>query len=543
MKNIRLVLGPPGTGKTTRLLDLLVQEVREGTPLARIAFVTFGRKASQEVVDRIRDEGLFPLDGDSRKTLPWFRTIHATAFALLGFTRDQVMDFKKWKAFASEYSYCFSGGSVNFDETIQQMPGKTDDDKSRAAVDWGRSRMLDLRDKSTWFDFYEYGLSFGKHELNMLDNLTKFKQTHRYIDFYDMLERALSSASRPPVDVAFVDEAQDLSPLQVRLVEKWFGTCSRVYVAGDDDQAIYGFQGADPEWLLSLHDRAVETEILAQSYRVPQAVHEIATCIISRNRDRVVKAYKPTDALGTVIRSNWPMIIRSLPQWEQEHESVLVLFRNQFFLKRIAAELEACGQPFVSSKHDSDTKDLAYMEAVQTGIDLLAGKPVFAKEFAQLVWYMDEDDGLVTWASVINQSPLRREGSDLVLVAAERIGNRMWLGSGPRLLKKLSDTDVPAALKRLSRKEKTFARQCVARYGHCTTQVKVELSTIHAAKGREADLVVVSPDLTKATHESLRSHGYESENRVAYVAVTRARKQLVLAYPSRTWAYPYPSTS
>ena len=73
---------------------------------------------------------------------------------------------------------------------------------------------------------------------------------------------------------------------------------------------------------------------------------------------------------------------------------------------------------------------------------------------------------------------------------------------------------------------------------------RFRLATIHATKGREADVVVLVPDMTQATfaqHKSYRPSDREPENRVAYVAVTRARKQLIVVEAQTKRSYPYAS--
>src|SRR3954464_13673202 len=94
MNNLKLVLGGPGCGKTTRLLDIVAEEMRGGIPASSIAFVTFTKAAAEEAKER--EGALFALDPTD---LPWFRTIHSLAYARLGIGRDDVMDRRDWKEF------------------------------------------------------------------------------------------------------------------------------------------------------------------------------------------------------------------------------------------------------------------------------------------------------------------------------------------------------------------------------------------------------------------------------------------------------------
>ena len=72
----------------------------------------------------------------------------------------------------------------------------------------------------------------------------------------------------PQLKVVFLDEAQDLTPLQWKIAHLINEKTDRMFIAGDDDQAIYGFAGSSPDWLLWLAKRW-PTQILEQSWRVP----------------------------------------------------------------------------------------------------------------------------------------------------------------------------------------------------------------------------------------------------------------------------------
>lgn len=221
---LMVVYGPPGTGKTTRLLELLETEL-EHLPPEQIAFVTFTRAARKEA----RDRALVKFDL-SPEQLVWFRTLHSTGLAMLG-TSDKLFNSTRLKEFCERYSYDLtSKREENDGDALGMPPMQTNDDDLRSVHEWGRHRLL------TVHEAWSKGptrVDLAKLEL-YVERYLAFKSEHDLIDFADMLEKGM--VNRPPVQVAIVDEAQDLSPLQISACYAWFGDCERVYVGGDDDQ-------------------------------------------------------------------------------------------------------------------------------------------------------------------------------------------------------------------------------------------------------------------------------------------------------------------
>src|SRR5882672_6492750 len=287
----RLTLfGPPGTGKTTELLRIVEGELRTGTPVDKIAFVSFTRKAANEARDRAIDQ--FSLD---KKEFKYFRTIHSLAFGQLNLRKDEVMSDENWKELSNITGIAFTG----------------DDDRG-AAMSPG-DRML---------FYFNLMLARGLHPLQVYDDvaahrelmkaridrktyarvytaLEEYKAKYGLVDFSDMLTRAEDELKPMLLDCAIVDEAQDLSLLQWKVLDKLFAHVPRVYFAGDDDQAIYGWSGAD---VAEFQRRANEgkKKVLAVSHRLPYAVWSTALRISDRITDREPKMWGPRDADGTV---------------------------------------------------------------------------------------------------------------------------------------------------------------------------------------------------------------------------------------------------
>ena len=112
--------------------------------------------------------------------------------------------------------------------------------------------------------------------------LDNYKKAYSLKDYTDMIENFIVSELCPKYDVVFIDEAQDLSPIQWKMFDILKKNSKHVILAGDDDQAIYGWAGADVK---RFQQEPAKEIVLPQSYRVPKLVQHIADNILSRIPD------------------------------------------------------------------------------------------------------------------------------------------------------------------------------------------------------------------------------------------------------------------
>jgi superfamily I DNA/RNA helicase len=133
----------------------------------------------------------------------------------------------------------------------------------------------------------------------------KFKQQNKLADFDDVIDNAQSEEFLdyiPNFELLIIDEAQDLSDLQWKLVNRLISKASKVIVAGDDDQAIMVSFGASPDAFLKLGG---DFKILDKSWRVPKSVHDFVMhhsmpLIVSRFPERQKKNWVPHVVEGKV---------------------------------------------------------------------------------------------------------------------------------------------------------------------------------------------------------------------------------------------------
>ena len=151
-------------------------------------------------------------------------------------------------------------------------------------------------------------------------------------EYSDMISKFVEGDKCPPLHCVFLDEAQDLSPLQWDMFFYIESKCARSYIAGDDDQTIYTFQGADPNIFIDLKGH-LDPQI--QSRRVPRKIHKLAESIFPYMTTRLAKKWEPRDADGKVIYNvdffsldlnsgNWMILTRTNKMME-DYENICMI--------------------------------------------------------------------------------------------------------------------------------------------------------------------------------------------------------------------------
>ena len=121
-------------------------------------------------------------------------------------------------------------------------------------------------------------------------NYIKYKKNNNLIDFTDMIHQFIQKKDLcPQFDVVFIDEAQDLSPIQWQMFDILKSNTKDMYLAGDDDQAIYAWAGADVDRFIQ--EPATEV-VLKKSRRVPVQIQDlsniIVNCISNKKTDDII---------------------------------------------------------------------------------------------------------------------------------------------------------------------------------------------------------------------------------------------------------------
>jgi superfamily I DNA/RNA helicase len=457
--------GPPGTGKTHKLISRAKAYIRIGTPLDSIAYFAFTKKAAKVARDRM------PVDNDK---LYYFRTLHSFAFDQLDLNTKKVMQPSDYEKIGKQLNVRVKYYDKYNKEEIFYL---NNDSPYFQMIGRAMNRDITIREE---YDRNEHNRKeIKKFSIlkNIDDNLKEYKRVKEKLDFNDMINRLIDKVDLPRFKVIFIDEAQDLSPLQWKLFDKLKEYADDIYLAGDDDQAIFAWAGADVNRFIN--EPAKET-ILKYSKRIPRAVQEQSmvplTNIIGQ---RKLKQYYPRDYEGLSERIN------NLDQVDLTQGKWLIQTRTISRLNRMTKELRKRNLYYETNKGKS-FKVRIYNASVNYN-SWCRGIELEEKEIKDIVEF----------------TGLQQEQWDK---------NINWFDA-------FKETDY---------KEREYIKHLLDNGENLDEEARIQVSTIHAAKGGEEDNIIICLDMgdkiKKAIKKSQDKH--DEEHRVWYVGSTRTRNNL-----------------
>ena len=500
-----LLLGPPGCGKTFRLIHLVREELQRGTSPERIAFVSFTRKSIEEAVQRAA-----AAFGLTKKELPYFRTLHSLGFRMLGMRPGEVMKTEDWKDFGNSLGLDITGVSKAQAGDGVIMPFSVGGDRYISIIERAKMRCISL--EREFSETADWSLSWPM--LRRVDSALKlYKKMYNKFTYVDMIEQFVAAGITPELDLLIIDEAQDLTPLQWQMADLMASRAKRVVIAGDDDQCIHRWAGVDVKLFMQC---AENREVLSQSYRLPKPVFELSQSIVRRIGTRFEKQFYPASHEGSVTRVLGPRF------FDVSSGSITIMARTNSFANDWARRLKSDGYMFSLNGQNSVRPDTA--RAIATLRRLSAGERVPHGEVK------------VLYAELPKQgegAALKRGASKLLeALAPEDSYDRGYLVQHCGLLAP-ADED-PMRTLRLGTDMADYMRALERRGEVLLAKPRIKVSTIHAMKGGEDDIVAVDLSSTKAC---VRSPFQDDEHRTFYVGATRARKALYLIHTDRGFRY------
>jgi len=543
--SVTKLVGAPGSGKTTKLLEFAEQEAEDyGTPASELLFLTFSRSARHEAAERIADvyHGVDRDDLDKR-----VKTVDGAA--LTSCLIAGALDLRGRHDLEAEGQLIIQKGNDDdakyfdwfFRQEFPHIEYDTDDVDPIAELQNGDpasvatgNRLMALYDyvRSQDWPLAEYHRAPIDVELppaeiqDVLEAWDGFKDHNDLIQHVDHVKTALEQRCPPPGSVLIIDEFQDLSPLQYKLYESWRDRddVERVYIAGDRHQAIYGFRGADAaQFRDTPADDVVHHE---ESKRCPEAVVNAAVPIakpVPEHDVSRVRAWRDGGHFGHVEASDTDRLAALVRDCVDEYGEVYLLARTNRQTGKLAYGLREGGVPYLDLKPNGALRRWrdpapAILEALR-GFDTGDSLPIPSAEIL---------------LRNVDPAPARSKAKRL----AE--GNRLSGTDGPYGQQIIADElrdwfpradrarDIVPELSVTDWQRELIAGALSS--GAQNDPEDVRIGTIHAAKGLEAPCVLVFPAYTQQQLSRFQNDSEAEERRLYYVAMTRASDSALVVH-------------
>lgn len=525
------IYGPPGTGKTT-YLSSRIQAACERRGRDEVTVCSLTRAAARELKGR----DLELPDGQ-------LGTLHSLCFHALGRPELVYKHIERWNEEFPHRKLPLDtrASSIDTDDDLRRVG---DEDEAADLLEEIHLKRALMVPREVWPD-----------RLRSLDiEWEQWKEENELKDFTDLIEEGLeyldAAPGRPSVLVG--DEAQDWSSLELALFAKWGRKAEIVLMAGDPDQSIYAWRGANPRVFMDLDVPKENRQYLQKSYRLPSKPLEFSRRWISRVRNREDVEFEPArdggsvQYLGCSYVDPYPIIDLVEKEIAQDR-TVMILGTCGYILNPVISLLREAGIPFHNPYATSrgnfnplQRKKRAVMpvDRVLSFVRPHEGLGEFAGEW-------DRDD-LRKWMVVMDSKSVLAHGVKAfvqekgfsVPPTYEEFEAMFQEPSHAEAAVNLDLDWFLSSLLMARRKSLTYPAHIVKKRGPMALieKPKVVVGTIHSVKGAEADTVIVFPDLSRAGWDEYTGGGFENVARVFYVAFTRTKDKLFLCQPGNKWA-------
>jgi len=533
------VLAGAGTGKTRTITHRIAQLVAAGHVAAgQVLAVTFTQRAAGEMRTRLRALGAAAQSGSGVGAVQAL-TFHAAAHRQLRYFWPRVVGDTGWQLLDSKFAVVARAASS------ARLQLSTDDVRDVAGeIEWAKASLispeqypdavaaaardipLDAARVATVYAAYESLKSRG-------DDVAR-------LDFDDLLlhtaaaienDAAIAEEFRDRYRCFVVDEYQDVTPLQQRVLAAWLGDRDDLTVVGDANQTIYSFTGASPRYLLNFSRQFPEATVvrLERDYRSTPQVVSLANQVIAAARGRVAgsklhlvgqrdpgpapsfREHPDEVAEAAAVAASISRIVESgTPPAE-----IAVLYRINAQSEVYEEALTEAGIPYQVRGGEGFFSRQEIRQALLV-LQRAAGRDAEADgSLPDVVRGLLEPLGLTAEPPTGTQARERWEAlSGLAELVDEEVAHR------PQL-------DLPGLVAELRTR---------ADSRHPPVVQGVTLASLHAAKGLEWDAVFLvgltdgTLPISHALAHGAESEAVEEERRLLYVGITRARMHLALSW-------------
>ena len=296
-----MVLAGPGSGKTRvityRIANMIVNN---NIPPARILAISFTKNSSMEMKNRA-----LQICNDPRINKVTFGTFHAVFYKILryfgSYNMNSILDEKTKRITIKGILKNLKVENGEDDETVGQVINE---------ISYVKNELMDKQD-------FESDILTKDEFINTYNMYEEYKEQVKKIDFDDMLLRTyyLLSENKRALEMVrqvykyiLVDEFQDINKVQFEVLKLMANPNNNIFVVGDEDQSIYGFRGARPDFLLQFEEyfKGTEKILLDINYRSKKEIIDVSNKLIEKNVSRYDKTIKCHQGQGATVNYIMP---------------------------------------------------------------------------------------------------------------------------------------------------------------------------------------------------------------------------------------------
>lgn len=291
-----MVLAGPGSGKTRvityRIANMVVNEEIKPTSILAISFT---KASSLEMKNRA-----LSLSNDYRMNKVTYGTFHSVFFRILRYfekySLESILDEKSKRLAIKGILKSLEVENGEDDEVIGQVINE---------ISYVKNELMDKVDfKSELLSSDEFIKAYNLYEEHK-DQINKIDFDDMLIKTYHLLQNNKSALDmvRNVYKYILVDEFQDINRVQFEVLKLISNPNNNIFVVGDEDQSIYGFRGARPDFLLQFEEYFKNTKkvLLDINYRSKDEIINVANRLIEKNENRYEKLIKCSQGIGARV--------------------------------------------------------------------------------------------------------------------------------------------------------------------------------------------------------------------------------------------------
>ena len=554
MTYIEKIFGPPGTGKTFTLVERLQEHLNKNCPFDQTLTVSFTKVAARHIKKRIQKKNNYKFnDNELRHSV---RTIDSYLMRKLDYP-----DICYPVHFLTEFYQIKKDKEINEDKKRNFYAAMKIIEMGRITLEDGIENILKYYDSQKQIDIGR------KFLIQVAESYKNYKKNHQKMDWVDVKYKGLQDKIKFDHNIVLmIDEAQDFNRLEWLVVNKLVAVSKNIYIAGDDDQAIYRFKGGDVKTFLKYpFDKKT---VLKKSPRLNKKIWDLAEKIIHLipKEERQEKQYTPTNE----------------NKYNMPHCGLIHEFRNKESFEKNYLNMEITDPEvdihWLFLSRNNDEKDRRYSNENYNWSQILAKN--------NLTWEIIEKP------NGVNRGAERSTTPNVPIDQLQHIETWTMLQKGDRILgEKIKEfiKPIPASLFRDRKKNSLIKTDSIilktgqynygdlkskfyfeaninapwdeiltlkprngteenykdyiqylkniVENGNYKNSKRILLSTIHGAKGLESANTVLNCDWPRLPYETYcrGKKDRDEELRVFYVGVTRTKYNLFLYQPDFTF--------